>query len=417
MANNFWIDLPFTSGGGGGGGGTGTVTSVGLLDASTGSIFGITGSPITTAGNFTITFPNPATSGNVLTSDGTTWKSLPISGSGGGTVTSVGLVDQDTSNLFKITGSPVTVTGNIGLSFQPTSATFVLAGPASSGSIPSFRGLVASDLPQVNLATTAVTGILPVIHGGTSTTALTLNNVLLGNSTNAPQTVAPGTSGNVLTSNGVTWTSSTPTGGSGSGTVTSVALSDTDSTNIFNITGSPITTSGTLGIGFQPSSANFVLAGPATSAAIPSFRKLAQSDIPAPSLASTGFGGVTGTLPVINGGTSLSLLTLNSVFLGNGTNPPNFVAPGTSGNVLTSNGITWTSSTPTSGGGGGSGTVTSVALSDTDSTNIFNITGSPITTSGTLGIGFQPTSAGFFLGGPASSAAIPTFRKHVVLEG
>lgn len=39
---------------------------------------------------------------------------------------------------------------------------------------------------------------------------LTANNVLLGNGTGAPLTVAPGTSGNVLTSNGTTWTSATP---------------------------------------------------------------------------------------------------------------------------------------------------------------------------------------------------------------
>jgi len=51
------------------------------------------------------------------------------------------------------------------------------------------------------------TGTLPVASGGTGATSLTANNVLLGNGTSAPQTVAPGTSGNVLTSNGTTWTS------------------------------------------------------------------------------------------------------------------------------------------------------------------------------------------------------------------
>jgi hypothetical protein len=39
---------------------------------------------------------------------------------------------------------------------------------------------------------------------------LTANNVLLGNGTGAPLVVAPGTSGNVLTSNGTTWESATP---------------------------------------------------------------------------------------------------------------------------------------------------------------------------------------------------------------
>ena len=50
----------------------------------------------------------------------------------------------------------------------------------------------------------------PVSAGGTGSTTLTANNVLLGNGTSALQVVAPGTSGNVLTSNGTTWTSATP---------------------------------------------------------------------------------------------------------------------------------------------------------------------------------------------------------------
>ena len=53
----------------------------------------------------------------------------------------------------------------------------------------------------------ARTGTLPVANGGTGAATLTANNVLLGNGTSALQVVAPGTSGNVLTSNGTTWTS------------------------------------------------------------------------------------------------------------------------------------------------------------------------------------------------------------------
>lgn len=50
----------------------------------------------------------------------------------------------------------------------------------------------------------------PVSAGGTGSTTLTANNVLLGNGTSALQVVAPGASGNVLTSDGTTWTSATP---------------------------------------------------------------------------------------------------------------------------------------------------------------------------------------------------------------
>ena len=58
---------------------------------------------------------------------------------------------------------------------------------------------------------------------------------------------------------------------------------------------------------------------------------------------------VSGTLPVANGGTSLTTLTANNVMLGNGTSAPTFVAPSTNGNVLTSNGTTWQSTAPASG--------------------------------------------------------------------
>lgn len=54
----------------------------------------------------------------------------------------------------------------------------------------------------------------------------------------------------------------------------------------------------------------------------------------------------TGTLGVANGGTGATTLTANNVILGNGTSAPTFVAPGTSGNLLTSNGTTWQSTTP-----------------------------------------------------------------------
>jgi len=48
---------------------------------------------------------------------------------------------------------------------------------------------------------------VPVAQGGTGLATLTANNVLLGNGTSAVQNVAPGASGNVLTSNGTTWES------------------------------------------------------------------------------------------------------------------------------------------------------------------------------------------------------------------
>ena len=52
---------------------------------------------------------------------------------------------------------------------------------------------------------------------------------------------------------------------------------------------------------------------------------------------------VTGALPVANGGTGAATHTANAVLIGEGTSAISSVSPGTSGNVLTSNGTTWTS--------------------------------------------------------------------------
>jgi hypothetical protein len=67
----------------------------------------------------------------------------------------------------------------------------------------------AATVASTNLAS-SVSGTLAVANGGTGATTLTANNVLLGNGTSALQVVAPGASGNVLTSNGTTWSSAAP---------------------------------------------------------------------------------------------------------------------------------------------------------------------------------------------------------------
>ena len=51
---------------------------------------------------------------------------------------------------------------------------------------------------------------IAVANGGTGASSLTANGVLIGNATSAVTTVAPSTNGNVLTSNGISWISSTP---------------------------------------------------------------------------------------------------------------------------------------------------------------------------------------------------------------
>jgi len=51
------------------------------------------------------------------------------------------------------------------------------------------------------------TGTLPVTAGGTGVATIPANAVLIGNGTSAVSTVAPGTAGNLLTSDGTNWVS------------------------------------------------------------------------------------------------------------------------------------------------------------------------------------------------------------------
>jgi hypothetical protein len=69
-------------------------------------------------------------------------------------------------------------------------------------------------------------------------------------------------------------------------------------------------------------------------------------------LSSAALAGTTPTapLPPTKGGTGVASLTANNVVLGGGTGPVTFVAPCTSGYVLTSNGTTWTCQASSSGG-------------------------------------------------------------------
>ena len=107
--------------------------------------------------------------------------------------------------VFTDASKNLTSTGTLGVDQGGTGAT-TLTGVVKG------NGTSAFTAGSVSL-TSEVTGTLPVANGGTGAATFTANNVLLGNGTSAFQVVAPGSNGNVLTSNGTTWTSAAPAAG------------------------------------------------------------------------------------------------------------------------------------------------------------------------------------------------------------
>jgi len=167
------------------------------------------------------------------------------------------------------------------------------------------------------------TGALEIINNAYTTNifSLTDSGVLA-----VPQISAggsTGTSGQILSSTGtgLQWISST-------GTVTSVGLS---LPSIFTVSGSPVTTSGTLTATLASQTANTFLAAPNGSAGAPTMRAIVAADIPTLNQNTTGSAATLTTARTINGvsfngsgNITITANTTNALTIGTGLSGTSF---------------------------------------------------------------------------------------------
>ena len=158
------------------------------------------------AGNFSISGALAVTGTTVLTGATTITGAL-----GGSTATFSGAISS-VSPTF--TGTPLAPTASPGTNTTQIATTaFVNAVTGTLGT------MATQNANNVSITGGTITGItdLAVADGGTGASTLTSKAVLIGNGTSAVTGVSPGTSGNVLKSDGTSWTSAAPAVPSGLG--------------------------------------------------------------------------------------------------------------------------------------------------------------------------------------------------------
>jgi len=180
---------------------TGTVTSVA---ATAGTGISISGSPITSSGTLTITNTAPdqtvALTGSGTTTVTGTYPNFTISSSDAyvGTVTSV----TGTSPVASSGGTTPAISlasgyGDTQNPYASKTANYVLAAPNGTAGVPTFRAIVAADIPTLNQNTTGTAANITASSNSSLTTlsALSLpgsqvSGNISGNSANVTGTVA-----------------------------------------------------------------------------------------------------------------------------------------------------------------------------------------------------------------------------------
>jgi hypothetical protein len=192
------------------GGAGGTATSVDAIGGS-GAFCTLT-SAQTISGNKTfsgtVALGSSASATTQATSDNSTlvattaWVKAQGYGTASGSVSSVGL---SMPSIFSVTNSPVTTSGTLTAALASQSANLIFAAPNGSAGTPTFRSLVAADIPSLSYLSSSggtvsgnltVTGDLTI--NGTTTNINTTNmvvedkNVVLGDVATPTDTTADG---------------------------------------------------------------------------------------------------------------------------------------------------------------------------------------------------------------------------------
>lgn len=258
---------------------------------------------------------------------------------------STGSVTLSTPNTFIAPGS-------IASTSTLTAGTFLITGTDSSvAAAGTTQGTATALTTTYNIITTAASGtgvvlptsvageIITIVNKGANTVNVypALGSSIDSASLNAAVTIPVNGTATYQAKNGTQWYSTSPVIIAGSGisvaygngqtTITNAASAGTVSSvgltmpSIFSVSGSPVTSSGTLAVTSNTQGANFIYAGPTSgAAAVPTFRALARSDIP-PEIMGRQFLGIDNIVQTPVNGTFVTMFP--SSFIGSLTFPAN----------------------------------------------------------------------------------------------